>query len=334
MAQQFSHDPMINYTIPQNNYLLTHTGAYNDLSGVTVELEVKEKGGSELTVRRRFTTPAGVLTDTRGVTRPGDASGFDHIIEPLVKDRKDLDKISFLLPPPENAYVSDIPLLQEAIGEAGLLTVKPTQGVDQLLMDAVGVQNALMLYYDDRELLSRLLRIFNDYHRAILKRMLEAGVLVVFEPWYNCSMSVGWSPGSFRELFLPRIKENVELVHSYDAYVNYFDDGKMDAVLEDLADVGIDVVETLSPKPLGDVDLASAKRRVGDRLCLKGHIDQINLICFGKPAQIREAVRKAIEIAAPGSGFILGTSDSIRPESPPENIKAYFDAAREFGNVK
>ena len=147
-------------------------------------------------------------------------------------------------------------------------------------------------------------------------------------------MSVGWSPQSFRELFLPLIKENVELVHSYDAYVNYYDDGKMDALLEDLAEVGIDVVETLSPEPLGDVDLASAKRRVGDRLCLKGHIDQINLICFGKAAQIREAVRKAIEVAAPGSGFILGTSDSIRPESPPENIKAYFDAAREFGNVK
>ena len=43
--------------------------------------------------------------------------------------------------------------------------------------------------------------------------------------------------------------------------------------------------------------------------------------------QIRESVRKAIEVAAPGSGFIIGTADSLRAESPPENIKAYYDAA-------
>ena len=78
-------------------------------------------------------------------------------------------------------------------------------------------------------------------------------------------------------------------------------------------------------------NLASAKKRIGAKVCLKGHIDQVNLICFGKPDQIREAVRQALEAGKPGGGFILGTSDSIRPESPLENIKAYFDTAREFG---
>ncbi len=176
------------------------------------------------------------------------------------------------------------------------------------------------------------MRIFQDYHRFIMKRVLEQGVEIVFEPWYNCSMGVGWSPQQFRDSFLPLIKENVELIHSYGAYVDYYDDGKMDGVLEDLADAGVDIVETLTPPPMGDIDLASAKERIGDKVCLKGHIDQVNLICFGKPHQIREAVGRAIEVASPGSGFIIGTADSIRPESPPENIRAYFDAALEFGH--
>ena len=170
-----------------------------------------------------------------------------------------------------------------------------------------------------------------DYHRAVLKRALEQGVEIVFEPWYNCAMSTGWSPAHFRDLFLPAIRANVELIHSYGAFVDYYDDGKMSLVLEDLADAGVDIAETLAPPPLGDVDLADAKRRVGDRVCLKGGIDQVNLICFGDPEQVRAGVRQAMNAAKAGGGFILGTSDSIRPESPDENIRAFFDAAHELG---
>ena len=330
MADQYEHDLMPTYIPPQNNYLLHHTGAYNDLAGVTVSVEIRDSGEAIL-VERIFKTPAGELHDVRSVVKPGSPVHFDHIIEAPVKDRRDLDKMRFLLPPPEDAFIGDIPLLSKAIGDRGMLLVKATQGVDQMLMDALGVQNALLMYYDDRQLIQELLRIFQDYHRAILKRVLQQGIEIVFEPWYNCSTGTGWSPEQFREMFLPLIRDNVDLVHSYGAIVDYYDDGKMAPILEDLADAEIDIVETLGAPPLGDIDLASAKDRIGDRVCLKGHIDQVNLICFGKPDAIREAVRCAIEVGAPGSGFIIGTADSIRPESPPENIKAYFDAALEYG---
>ena len=328
--EHFDHDLMPYYAVPQNNYLLSHDGAYNDLPNVKVGIEIKEDG-EKIEVRRCFDTPAGVLTDVRSRNKPGSAVGFDHIIEAPIKDRGDLDKIKFLLPAPENAYIGEIPLLRQAIGDDGLLLVQATQGVDQFVMDALGIEQVLLMYYDDRELLQQLLRIFQDYHRAVLKRVLEQGLEVVFEPWYQFGMGAGWSADHYRELVLPLIKENVDLIHSYGSYIDYYDDGKMSGILEDLADVGVDIAETLGPPPMGDVDLASAKERVGQKLCLKGHIDQVNLICFGKPDEIREAVRKAIEVGKPGGGFILGTSDSIRPESPLENIRAYFDAALEFG---
>ena len=332
MADQFDQDIMMVYNPDQNNYLLHHVGPYNDLPDVAVEMETEDTGNT-LTVRRKFKTPAGILQDTRSVVRPGSSIQFDHVIEAPVKNRSDLDKISYLLPSPDEAYIGDIPLIREAIGDRGVVTVRATQGVDQLLMDSLGVQNALMMYYDDRDLLKELLRIFQDYHRAILKRILEQGVEISYEPWYNLGMGTGWSPQQFRELCFPLIKENADLIHSYGTYVDFYDDGKMDGALEYLAEAGVDIVETLAPPPLGDIDLASAKKRIGKQVCLKGHIDQINLIRFGKPQQIRDAVRSAIETAAPGGGFIIGTADSIRAESPPENVQAYFDAAHEFGKM-
>ena len=217
------------------------------------------------------------------------------------------------------------------MGERGLVECRPTQGTDQFLVDAVGVEGSLLLYYDDRDLLKELVRLFNSTTQAIMKRALEAGAEVIFDAWYNCSMSVGWSPAHFQEVFLPHIRENADLAHSHGAIYHYYDDGKMDKTLELLADAGVDIVETLSPPPMGDVDLRSAKARVGDRVCLKGNVDQVNVILPQTPEEIRESVRETIRIGAPGGGYILSTADSIRPETPWENVVAFFDAAKEFG---
>ena len=41
-----------------------------------------------------------------------------------------------------------------------------------------------------------------------------------------------------------------------------------------------------------------------------------------------------MEVAAPGSGFIFGTSDSIREGTPRENVRTYFEAARKYGQMR
>ena len=88
-----------------------------------------------------------------------------------------------------------------------------------------------------------------------------------------------------------------------------------------------------TPPPVGDVDLAEVKRRIGDRVCLQGYTDLIYVLKLGTPALIDRTVREAIEIAGP-AGFILGTSDSIRDGTPLENVQAYFAAARRYGKMR
>lgn len=331
-AGQMDIDPLIIINAGWNNYLLRHIGPYDDLPGVRVELEITAEPARTL-VRRRFHTPAGELTDLRQIPTRESLITFDHLIEPPVKERADLEKIPFLLPDPATAFLGEISVVQQIVGERGLVECRPTQGTDQFLVDAVGVEGSLLLYYDDREMLKELIRIFNGCTQAIMRRALVAGAEMIFDAWYNCSMSVGWSPAHYAELFLPHIRANVELTHEHGAIYHYYDDGRMDRTLDLLADAGVDVIETLSPPPMGDVDLRSAKARIGERVCLKGNVDQVNVILPGTPAEIREAVRQTMEIGAPGGGFILSTSDSIRPETPWENVVAFFDAAKEFGRA-
>ena len=329
-AEEMEIDPLLVVAPKWNNYLLQHSGPYDDLEGVKVEVEItNDRGGTR--VRRRFDTPAGPLTDLRQIPTRESLISFDHMIESPIKRREDLEKIPFLLPKPETAFLGDVMIVKELVGDRGLVVCRPTQGTDQFLVDAVGVVGSMLLYYDDRDMLKELVRIFNTYTRAIMKRALEAGAEVIFDAWYNCSLSVGWSPAQWEEIVLPHVQQNAKLTHDYGALYHYYDDGKMDGTLEQLAEAGVDVISTLSPPPMGDVDLRSAKARIGEHVCLKGNVDQVNIILRRTPQEIREVVREAVEIGASGGGFILSTSDSIRPETPWENVKAFFDAAKEFG---
>ena len=95
-------------------------------------------------------------------------------------------------------------------------------------------------------------------------------------------------------------------------------------ILPWLAEAGADILSTLPPPPAGDVDLRSAK-------VICGNIDLISVIANGTPELIQEKVREAISDSAPGDGFILGTSGSIR-DAPRENVQVFFQSGRRFGS--
>jgi uroporphyrinogen decarboxylase len=82
---------------------------------------------------------------------------------------------------------------------------------------------------------------------------------------------------------------------------------------------------------VGDFDLAEAKATIGDKTTLKGYVDLLYVVKHGTPELVEQTVREAMEIAKPGGGFIIGSSDSFREGTPRENITAYFEACKKHG---
>ena len=103
--------------------------------------------------------------------------------------------------------------------------------------------------------------------------------------------------------------------------------GRLGDRLELLEETGTDGIDTLDPPPLGDVDLAEAKRRVGSRLFLKGNVDPVGTVLLGTPEAVLADARRRIETAAPGGGYVLSTACSVPPGAPPENVRALRAAA-------
>ena len=337
-AEEFDFDPIyqlffFEQTNKMHNYIYSYTGTYEDLPNVNVNIDITDKG-DYLLVKRKFETPGGPLSNLDRVGKPSKKYGNwpnPHHMEHLIKEPEDLERIQYIMPEIKPENLLDLILADRLMGEKGIISLRMAYGADQMFADAFGNSNAMILYHDNPSLIKKALRIFNDYQKKIFKLGLEAGIKLVTDSFYNFSISAGWSPMHWRELVKPLIKENINLVHSYGAYYRLYDDGKWMPIIKDVVELGADVINTLPPPPLGDVDLKVVKKLYGNRICLEGNINIIDNILYGNPEKVRNAVREAIDAAAQGGGFILGTSDSIREGSPIENVRAYFEAGREFG---
>lgn len=107
--------------------------------------------------------------------------------------------------------------------------------------------------------------------------------------------------------------------------------GSIDDRLELIAETGFDGLECLDPPPLGNVDLADAKRRIGERLFIKGNIDSVNTLLKKTPQEIIDDARERIRIGGKNGGYILSTACSVAPNVPPENIKILAEAVEKYG---
>jgi uroporphyrinogen decarboxylase len=79
------------------------------------------------------------------------------------------------------------------------------------------------------------------------------------------------------------------------------------------------------------MDLREMKEKYGHRLCIIGNIDSSRTLPYGSPAEVAAEVREAIDIAAPGGGYVLASDHSLHDGIPIENILEMFRVGREYG---
>ncbi len=306
------------------------------LDDVQIETR-KERQGAKTVIERTFRTPAGALHDK--IVQP-DAGGEYGVspnaewLEPLVKTAEDAECVPYLLPDARHAKpgLAHAREMEAELGDYGVAALRPTIGIDNLVVDLLGTQGALVASLDQPELFARLLDITDAWHTAVMTEVLEGGWKIIFDVWFNFSLSMGWSPTFYRETAAPRIRKHAELIHSYGAKLFFYDDGKLTDSIGCVIDAGADMIQTISGPPSGDLDYEWLAGAHGGRACFNGGVDTVRMR-FAEPEEIVRLTRHALDTLAPTGRFILGTSDSIPEGTPEANIRAFLDTAREHGTA-
>ncbi len=139
------------------------------------------------------------------------------------------------------------------------------------------------------------------------------------------------SPKHYREFVLPYEGRIAKAVRGRAVPIYVHTCGAICDRLEMMVEAGYSGLECLDPPPLGDIDLADAKRRVGKTVFIKGNIDPLHVLLNGSVETVEADARSRLEIGKPGGRYILSSACSIAPHTPPENIRILSEVAADAG---
>ncbi|HHS13526.1 MAG TPA: hypothetical protein ENN03_07125 [bacterium] len=255
------------------------------------------------------------------------------VAEPLIKEKRDIDLVDQYMVCP----VCDREAVNESArkyGEKGLIRGHVIgfdgygqPGCWQDLACLVGTEKLILATFDDPQWVHRGLQILQRRKKTYIESLKGVRYDLIELGGGDASTTV-ISPRIFNEFVAPYDEPLIKLAHEMGQRVVYHTCGGMMPILEDIAAMKPDAMETFTPPTMGgDADLALAKNRIGDRVCMIGGFDQFHFFQGCDPAATRKEVRRCFEEAGREGGYILCPSDHFF-EADPELIRAYAEAAR------
>ena len=246
-----------------------------------------------------------------------------------IKDEKDIEKIRIKT---WKEYIQDgqaepVKKVLEEVGEDAFIAGTAASQSMNFLVSMRGSQQALLDLIDNPELAHKIMELGTEISIQIGYALIEAGVDAIYigDAWASSTII---SPGQYKEFCFPYHKKATEAFHKKGTPVYLHICGNSMPILEYMAETEVDAIEPLDP--LGGVDIAEVKRRVGDKVCLKGGVNTLTLL-RGTPEDVMEEAKHCIESAGRGGGYILGSGDDIPTDAPVENVKAMVEAAKIYG---
>ena len=135
------------------------------------------------------------------------------------------------------------------------------------------------------------------------------------------------SPGTWREMIKPLLKQNADVGKRHGIYVAFHSCGAIRPIIGDLIEIGIDVLNPIQCNCPG-MNPLELKKEFGKELAFMGGVDTQGVLPNGTADQVRRATAELLEgMTSDGGGYILAASHTVPPETPDDNIFAMYDEA-------
>jgi uroporphyrinogen decarboxylase len=259
----------------------------------------------------------------------------DHLIE-MIHPLGIVDRVEQLesLPWPEldeSAIRDDLAADVERVHQTGRVAVGPMEctifefawyarGMDQLFMDLA----------DDNGIADWLLDWHTRRSCLLARAYARAGVDVIgLGDDVGTQHGMMMAPDYWRRHLRPRLARVIDTVRRHQAdrhiRIRYHSDGAIGAILDDLVDIGVDILNPVQPECMPLDDLIPAYQ---DRLAFWGMVGTQTTMPFGTPDRVRAVVEQIAGFARHGAAVIAAPTHVVEPDVPWDNIVALVDAAR------
>jgi len=181
---------------------------------------------------------------------------------------------------------------------------------------------------NNAEFADRLLDIIEAKVISHVRRSASAGGdLLLLGDDIATQRGMMMSPAVWRRFLKPRLARVIATARAIkpDIHALYHSDGDCFAVLDELVEVGVDVLNPVQPEC---VDPAAIRRRFGRRLAFWGTIGTQTTMPFATPAEVARTVRRNLETLGRTGGLVISPTHTLEPEVPWENIEAFVAACQ------
>ncbi len=209
-------------------------------------------------------------------------------------------------------------------GSEPFLTYKDLRGMEQSYMDLV-VNPEIVRYC-----LDKLFGFAYENTVRIYEQIPGKVTFTFVSEDFGSQEGLLLSPALIREFFMPWMKRMIDLVHQAGAYVFHHSDGAVRAIVPDMVEAGIDILNPIQWRCKG-MDREELKRSFGDEVIFHGGVDNQRTLAFGSVEDVRQEVLDNLRILGAGGGYILAPCHNIQAVSPPENIVAMYETGYENG---
>lgn len=184
------------------------------------------------------------------------------------------------------------------------------------------------LYLDLGEQPAGLFALIDRVHQFYLNEMelwakTDVDGLMFMDDW-GAQRSLLISPRQWRKIFKPLYKDYIDLAHQHGKFILMHSDGYTLDIIPDLIELGLDAINT----QLFCMDIEELGRQFRGKLTFWGEIDRQNLLSFGTPGEIDQAVRRVKDALYCNGGVIAQCE--FGAGARPENVYQVYKTWEEI----
>jgi uroporphyrinogen-III decarboxylase len=183
-----------------------------------------------------------------------------------------------------------------------------------------GLERLPMDFVEGPDLAEEVLEIPYRYHLIAAERLVRMGVdMIWLRDGVGQQTGMLMSPKHWRRFLKPRMAHLIATLKAINPRLKiaYHTDGCIYAIIPELIEIGVDVLNPVQPAATGSARL---KREYGGQLCFWGSMDEQHTLPFGTPEDVRREVRERVATLDAGGGLILGPTHHVQIDTPLENF--------------
>ena len=278
-------------------------------------------GADAIAMRPIYDLPFGAehAEDTAGLNRgerewrTGDAG--------LIKNWEDFEKYPW--PDPATYDYSQIELAARLM-PPGMKIFGYIRGVMEPTMWIMSYNAFAMALYDDPALVKAVADKIAEVHIPMAETLLDMDFVAGLWGSDDMGFKTGplAAPKHLREYVFPHHKRLAQMAHAKDKLYLLHSCGKLMGVMDDLIDdVGIDGKHSYEDVIM---PVTEFKQTYGDRVAVLGGID-VGVLASGTEDEVRAYTRRVLDSCGPGTGYVLGSGNSVANYVPTRNFLAMVE---------